>query len=126
MITTAALNIIANETYSTNGTRYVVVTDHTGSFDDVGVGETEENKTHNIVYAGNNYEQAVKTTNFWDERMNVHLVEVDTARMDCVNFLIDNDFEAPSTDSPLGRRFAKLSVTEKIDLYTEVALKRIL
>lgn len=121
MLTTEAQKYIAAVDFYANGRNYVVIADNTTS--DVSVKNLVESD-YTIVHSSNDYDAAVESANFWDERMNTHFVKNDVFKLSIVKDLADNDLELPM-DHKHYNEYKSLSVADTIVVMSNAAIQRV-
>lgn len=122
------VDIIAKNAYRAKPkhVEYIVILDRSKGFP----ASSSNFEDYTVIYEGNNHENAVNITNFWDERMNVHLVEVGVSvlnrwaehdlKISTVQSLSDNDFEVCGEAET--EFFNRQPVLTKIQMYTLASL----
>lgn len=121
MLTFEAQKYIAANEFKNHGRKYVVITDNTTR--DVGVDKLVDSD-YIVVHQSDNYNAAVESANFWDERINTHFVENDVFKLSIVEELADNDMTLP-VDHKHYKEYKSLSASDTIIVMSEAAMRRI-
>lgn len=123
MLTFEAQKFIAAAVFNSSSShpKYVVITDSTTI--DTPVEKLKQGDA-TVVHQGNDYDAAVASANFWDERMNTHFVVNDVFKLSIVNDLVENDLDLPVGHKHY-KEYKSLSVSDAITVMAEAAKKRV-
>lgn len=123
MLTYEAQKYIAATVFNSSSSRpkYVVITDNTTT--DVSADKVVE-KDFVVVHQGNDYNAAVESANFWDERMNTHFVVNDVFKLSIVKELAENNLDLPVGHKHY-KEYKSLSASDTIVVLSNAAIQRI-
>lgn len=123
MLTFEAQKYIAASVFNSSSSRpkYVVIADNTTT--DVTADKVKPGDA-TVVHQGNDYDAAVASANFWDERMNTHFVVNDVFKLSIVKDLVENDLDLPVGHKHY-KEYKSLSASDTIIVMTDAAKKRV-